>query len=203
MPLMSVVDGGFRYSGIDRWVFRHFDFFLEQGEAVRLAGRNGSGKSTFLKVLSGILMLTEGKLVTAPGLHATYMDQFSGEMLSRELTVSEQIKAARDYQRTSTSTVMETLANFGLDLHHRLNNFIGQLSGGERQIVALVCTLLSGSNVLCLDEFASSLDERSQEIVDGLLSQARESGDITLVLVSHSGGDSIADRKVTLSQLRV
>lgn len=199
MPLTSLTNAGFRYPGSDRWIFRHFDMTVEPGEAVHIVGRNGSGKSTLLKTLSGILEPTEGNLYKQLGTTIAYMDQFSGEMLARDLTIAEQFKAAAASNTLSRIVPVEMLSRFGLGLQSRLGEFIGHLSGGQRQIIALLCILAAGADILCLDEFTSALDDRSRQVADSLLIHAKTKANIALVLVSHSGTAAIIDRELAIS----
>lgn len=199
MPLISLSNAGFKYSGTGKWVFRHFDVAIETGEVIRVAGRNGSGKTTLLKVLSGLLELKEGELHKQSGTKVAYMDQFSGEMLARDLTISEQFKAAAASDIQARVVSIDMLEQFGLDLQERLDEFIGHLSGGQRQIVALLCTLAAGANILCLDEFTSSMDEHSVRVADNFLAHAKTVANVSLVLVSHTGIDVKADREIDIS----
>lgn len=199
MPLLSLSDAGYRYPGSGRWVFRHFDMTVEPGEVIRVLGRNGSGKTTVLKVLSGLLNLTEGKRHRQSGTKVAYMDQFSGEMLARDLTIAEQFKAASVADSSSDIAPVEMLGEFGLDLQDRLEEFIGHLSGGQRQIIALLCTMAAGANVLCLDEFTSSLDERSLQTAEKLLTRIKATTDLVLILVGHSGTAVKTDRELDIS----
>jgi len=197
MSFVSLIDAGYRYPGTGKWVFRHFDMAIESGEAIRIAGRNGSGKTTLLKVLSGLLKLNEGELRRTRETSVAYMDQFSGEMLARDLTIAEQLKAAASNESARVaSTAM--LDEFGLGLKDRVQEFVGHLSGGQRQIVALLCTLAAGASVLCLDEFTSSMDEHSMQVADRLLDHAKATNRITLVLVSHAPIAVKTDRELKL-----
>jgi ABC-type Mn2+/Zn2+ transport system ATPase subunit len=195
MPLLSLTNAGYKYSGTDKWVFRHLEIVIESGETIRVAGRNGSGKTTLLKVFSGLLELKEGEFRKRRETKIAYMDQFSGEMLARDLTIAEQIGAAA-LNEPSRSAAIKMLDAFGLGLKERVEEFIGHLSGGQRQIVALLCTLAANARVLCLDEFTSSMDEQSKEVAVGLLTHARTTSDVTLILIGHGATDVNIDREV-------
>jgi ABC-type uncharacterized transport system ATPase component len=153
-----------------------------------------------LKVLSGRLKLSEGFLEPHAAYEAAYMDQFAGDMLSNDLTIAEQFKAADMGNVAHGIAPTAMLAEFGIGLQNRLDAFIGHLSGGERQIVALLCTLAAGAKVLCLDEFTSALDVRSGQIADTLLNHANTAACIALVLVSHSGVGIRGARELNMSQ---
>jgi energy-coupling factor transporter ATP-binding protein EcfA2 len=179
-------DAGYRYPGESEWVFRCLDFSLSSAETIQITGRNGTGKSTLLKLLAGLLKPVEGSCTYAPGVPPAYMDQFAGDMLGPGLTVEEHCKAAaRDSKHLDQA--LWALSAFGLGLQDRKRDFVGHLSGGGRQIVALVCTLAAGATILCLDEFTSALDHRSIEVANALLSHAQQESAISIVVVSHSG----------------
>jgi ABC-type multidrug transport system ATPase subunit len=197
MPLISIIDAGYKYPGTGKWVFRDFDLAVESDEVIRIKGRNGSGKTTLLKVLSGLLELKEGEFRKQREIKVTYMDQLSGEMLARDLTIAEQLKAAASNE-SSRAMSTDLLDEFGLGLEERTEEFIGHLSGGQRQIVALLCTLAAGANVLCLDEFMSSMDDHSIQVADRLLLHAKTISKITFVLVSHATITLKSDRELTL-----
>lgn len=199
MSLIRLIDAGYKYSGTDKWVFRHFSIEVKLGEVVRVGGRNGSGKTTLLKTLGGLLNLTEGKLLREMGAKVAYMDQFAGEMMARDLTIAEQLKAVAIPHAQSSVTSIERLEDFGLGLQDRLNEFIGHLSGGQRQVIALLSTLLSGSNVICLDEFTSSLDDKSAGVANGLLTHIRTVGETALLLVTHGSIDIPIDRECNMT----
>jgi ABC-type Mn2+/Zn2+ transport system ATPase subunit len=198
MTVISLTDAGYKYPGSVKWVFRHLSVEIEQGEVVRITGRNGSGKTTLLKVLSGLLEPNEGRLQFQPRAKVAYMDQFSGEMLARDLTISEQIKAAAAPGNSLGAASVEILDQFGVGLQDRLDEFIGHLSGGQRQIVSLLCTLASGAVVLCLDEFTSSMDQRSVLVADSLLAHAKTTANVSLILVSHGSITVQTDRELDI-----
>jgi len=200
MALLTLTNAGYRYQGTERWIFRRFDMTIEPGEAIRVTGRNGSGKTTLLKVLSGLLKLTEGERRPQPGTKVAYMDQFAGDMLARDLTIAEQFKAATATCATSNASTVELLSQFGLGLQERRGEFVGYLSGGQRQIVALLCTLAAGASILLLDEFTSALDERSVEVAERLLAHLRAAANVSLVLVSQSVLATKIDRELDISR---
>ncbi|MEK6409622.1 MAG: ATP-binding cassette domain-containing protein [Acidobacteriota bacterium] len=205
MRLLRLSDAGFKYPGRNKWVFRHLGLDIEAGEAIRVTGRNGTGKSTLLKILSGVLDLNEGELHTHSGMKVAYMDQFSGEMLARDLTINEHMEAVARRSISSREASLKMLAEFGLGLQDRLDEFVGHLSGGQRQIVSLLCTLTSGANALCLDEFTSSMDEKSVQVAQRFLAHAKATANVALVLVDHGdmeiGTDHELNLPLTLSAL--
>jgi ABC-type multidrug transport system ATPase subunit len=198
MPLVTLHALSYKYPGAETWIFRNFGMVLEPGETIRIAGRNGSGKSTLLKLIAGLLKPTEGERVLNQGSVVAYMDQYAGEMLAYNLTIDEQFRASLSPGANAVLSV-DLLSQFDLDLHKRPRTFIGHLSGGQRQIVALLCVLASGATVLCLDEFTSALDDHSARIAEKLLEHMTTVTRITIVLVSHSGTGIRVDRELYVS----
>ncbi len=165
-------------------MFQNLNIVVRCGETIRFLGRNGTGKTTLLKVFGGVLQLTEGRIELLPGVKAAYMDQSAGEMLALSLTVREQLKVAAGGAPSGHGRTL--LSSFGLALELRLDDFVGHLSGGQRQILALVTTLISGANLLCLDEFMSSLDDQSALTAGEALRQMQAQRNISLLVASHS-----------------
>ncbi|HEX7181436.1 MAG TPA: hypothetical protein VF756_06305, partial [Thermoanaerobaculia bacterium] len=132
------------------------------------------------------------------GKRVAYMNQFASEMLAHGLTIAEQFKAAAAVAPPQFSC-MDMLVEFGLGLQNRGNAFVGHLSGGERQIIALLCTLAAGAAILCLDEFTSALDEKSAYIADRLLEYVKRTSKVALVVVSHSGPLVQIDREIRMT----
>lgn len=201
MARIRLVNAGYRYPGTERWIFRGLDFALNSGEAVRLVGRNGSGKTTLLKVLSGILPLTEGAIQSDACTRTAYMDQFAGEMLARDLTLVEQFKMAAAPVNGRSPRGIDLLVDFDIGLQDRTTDFVGHFSGGQRQVVALLSTLLAGANVLCLDEFTSSMDEQSGGVAGRLLQHTRSATDVALILVGHGSIGTPVDREFSMSMV--
>ena len=175
---------GFRYPGADCWTLRDIDLEVKAGEVVKIVGRNGTGKTTLLKLLAGIHPPTEGEIKTNGAV--AYMDQTASEMVAPGLTIAEQLKAAGLDGSNQLRTAAAQLRRFEVGLDTRLSEFMGHLSGGQQQIVALLCTLISGARTLCLDEFASALDTRSASVAHAILEDAVASDDVAIVFVAHA-----------------
>ncbi len=175
---------GFQYPGADRWTLQDVNLQVKAGEVVKIVGRNGTGKTTLLKLLAGIHPPTEGKIETNGAV--AYMDQTASEMVAPGLTIAEQLKAADGHGPFKLQTAVDQLCRFEVGLDTRLNEFMGHLSGGQQQIVALLCTLLSGAKTLCLDEFASALDTRSASVAHAILAGTLNLEGVAIVFVAHA-----------------
>ncbi|HEX5470141.1 MAG TPA: ABC transporter ATP-binding protein [Gaiellaceae bacterium] len=163
-------------------VLRDLDLEVSPGELLLVTGPNGSGKSTFLALLAGLLVPTEGSLaVDLPRGRIGYLAH--EPLVYRELSALENLDLyGRLYHvRERRETIGALLERFGLwdARHQRVSSF----SRGMQQRLALCRTLLHDPDLLLLDEPHSGLDVDAATLVDNLLSEV--AGEKTLVLASH------------------
>lgn len=160
-----------------RHLFSHVDFEVQRGERVAIIGDNGTGKTTILKILNGLVEPDEGEIILGAKVHVGYYDQ-DHQVLHMEKTLFEEISDA--YPNMTNTQIRNTLAAFlftGDDAFKR----IGDLSGGERGRVSLAKLMLSEANFLILDEPTNHLDITSKEILESALNNYTG----TVLYVSH------------------
>lgn len=158
-------------------LFEHLAMDLRRGEHVAIIGDNGTGKTTLLKIINGLLDADMGNITLGTNVHIGYYDQ-EQQLLHPEKTLFEEI--SDDYPYLTNTEIRSTLAAFlftGEDVFKK----IGDLSGGERGRVSLAKLMLSESNFLILDEPTNHLDITSKEILEDALN-AYEG---TVLYVSH------------------
>ena len=158
-------------------LFSDLTFSIKRGERVALIGNNGTGKTTILKILNGLLDADSGSFTLGARVQIGYYDQ-EHHVLHPEKTLFEEISDA--YPDLDNTTIRSTLAAFlftGDDVFKR----IADLSGGERGRVSLAKLMLSEANFLILDEPTNHLDIVSKEILEQALN--RYTG--TVLYVSH------------------
>jgi len=187
VKLAEARDIGFRYPGASEDVISNFNLKISLGEKVRISGRNGAGKSTLLRILAGQLQPSSGELRLYLQRPPVYMDQNASEMLNPALTISDHLKAFDNLpkQENYQNSTSEWLKSFDLGLDLRAEEFVGHLSGGQKQIVALLCTIASGSSLLCLDEFFSALDQKAVKAVVDIMSSEWVFENVSIVFVNH------------------
>ena len=158
-------------------LFSDLSFDVKRGERVALIGNNGTGKTTILKILNGILDADSGSFSLGSKVHIGYYDQ-EHHVLHPEKTLFEEISDA--YPDLDNTVIRNTLAAFlftGDDVFKR----IADLSGGERGRVSLAKLMLSEANFLILDEPTNHLDIVSKEILEEALNHYTG----TVLYVSH------------------
>lgn len=158
-------------------VLEKIDIIIERGEKIAFVGRNGEGKTSFSRVVTGELEYT-GKLKLGHNTNIGYFAQNQDELLNNSDTVFETIdNIAKGEIRTKIRGILGAFLFSGDDIDKKVK----VLSGGERSRLALVKLLLEPYNLLVLDEPTNHLDMHSKEI----LKQALLKYDGTLIVVSH------------------
>ncbi len=158
-------------------LFSHVDIDIKRGERVALIGNNGTGKTTILKLINGMLPADSGTITLGSKVHIGYYDQ-EHHVLHMEKTAFEEVQDA--YPNLTNTQVRNILAAFlftGDDVFKRISD----LSGGERGRVSLAKLMLSEANFLILDEPTNHLDITSKEILE----HALQSYTGTVFYVSH------------------
>ena len=154
----------------DRLLFEDLSFKVPPGAIVGIIGPNGAGKSTFFKLITGQEQPDSGTVKIGPTVQLAYVDQ-SRDALDAKKNVWEEISGGLDILQIGKFEIPSRAYcgrfNFkGADQQ----KLVGQLSGGERGRLHLAATLLSGGNVLLLDEPSNDLDvETLRALEDALL----------------------------------
>lgn len=158
-------------------LFSDINIDIKRGEHVAIIGDNGTGKTTILKIINGILEADAGTITLGTNVHIGYYDQ-EHHILHSEKTLFEEI--SDDYPALTNTEIRNTLAAF-LFTGEDVFKLIRDLSGGERGRVSLAKLMLSESNFLILDEPTNHLDIMSKEILEDALN----SYEGTVLYVSH------------------
>lgn len=197
------------------------DVSLEANKSdfVVIVGSNGAGKSTLLNVILGKLRPTSGqyylkeKAIKKPSISKmahligrVYQNPDSG--VFSNLTIRENLKiASKKGNRGFTFSridpkALELLKHLKMGLENRLDTVVGELSGGQKQALAMVMAVITNPEVLLLDEHTASLDPKSARRVMELTKMINEELDVTVMMITHNMdfAESYGNRKVEIKE---
>ncbi len=195
-------------------VLKGIDLHIDKGEVVSIVGPSGAGKTTLLQIIGSldkaddgevvvdgidISRLSTSKLSDFRNKHLGFVFQF--HQLLPEFTAIENIMIPAYIAGKSTKEAKakaEELLGF-LDLTHRANHKPNELSGGEKQRVAVARALINNPAVILADEPSGSLDTKNKEELHQLFFELRDKFGQTFIIVTHDEGlASITDRTIHL-----
>lgn len=155
----------------DLQILDSFDYVFKRGERVGIVGKNGVGKSTFLKLITGEEELDGGKIITGETIQFGFYTQ-SGIKLDDEKRVIDVIKDIAEYipvgrkgRNISASQMLEKFLFEG----DRQYTYVSKLSGGERRRLYLLTVLMENPNFLILDEPTNDLDILTLNVLEDFL----------------------------------
>lgn len=179
-------------------VLDKINFSVSKGEIVSMLGASGSGKTTILNIILGLINMDSGKLFFAGkditkvpmkdrGFNIVFQDYALFPNLNARENVLYGIKNKKD---SMNSQELEDLIDF-LELHPHLEKKISQLSGGQKQRVALARTLAVKPHILLLDEPLSALDGVIKETIKDKLKLITKRYGLTTIIVTHDPEEAL------------
>lgn len=161
----------------EKKLFENINLTVTNNEKIAIIGKNGIGKSTFLKILYGTENYTNGNIIYGTGLNISYYDQEQSD-LNETKTIIDEIHDS--FPSITTQTIRRYLSNF-LFKDDDIYKKISLLSGGEKCRLNLIKIMLSNSNVIFMDEPTNHLDIYTRE----LLEDAIINFEGTCIIISH------------------
>ena len=161
-----------------RQLLSDVNFYLNEGDKVGIIGINGTGKSTFLKVLAGALEADEGRITRNPNVQVSYLSQ--NPRMEDSATILEQVflHFPAQFRELNEYEAKSMLTRLGFS---DFDQKVGTLSGGQRKRVALVAALVHPADILVLDEPTNHLDSEMVAWLEDWLRAFRGG----LVMVTH------------------
>ncbi len=202
------IDKYFNKGTVDQiLLFDKFNFKVEKGEFVSIIGSNGSGKTTLLNMLCGSMGIDAGHILLdkkdithmsehkrAKRIGRVFQDPKLGTC--SDLTIIENMALAdnkcKKFGLTSAvskkkiSYYRELLKECEMGLENRMNVKVGNLSGGQRQALALVIANMTDIDLLILDEHTAALDPKTSETIMHLTDKFVKSKKVTTLMVTHN-----------------
>lgn len=174
----------------DTVVIRDVSIDLQRGKTYALIGKSGIGKSTLLNLIAGFLKPDQGsviiddKTVSGPRKETSFLFQelglFPWQTVYQAVTMPLKMRIGN---KDHSAQVMSLLTELHLEQHK--DKYPHQLSGGEKQRVALARTLICDPDLLLMDEPTSALDAMTKEELQALILRQRQLRGATLLFVTH------------------
>jgi ABC-2 type transport system ATP-binding protein len=191
--VISVQNLTHRYG--ERIALSNVSFEVKKGEIFGLLGPNGGGKSTLFRILSTMMVPTEGKVILAgtdvvrdpAAVRRRVGVVFQTQSLDKALTVEENLRAQGHLHGLSGAVLRERMegAMKRLGLDDRRKDLVDTLSGGLRRRVEIAKALLHRPEVLLMDEASTGLDPAARRDVSRHVENLRQSEGVTILLTTH------------------
>ena len=182
---------------------------MQTGEIVAVIGPNGAGKSSLVKAVAGLVPISKGrnllfgKDITRTPAHRMIFEGLAfvpqTENVFVNLSVAENLELAAAIVKAKRKESLEPVYAMFPDVHRQRADLAGQLSGGQRQLLAIARALIAGPKLLILDEPSAGLSPKMMEQVFSKLREVRSSG-VTVLLVEQNvkAALALADRTAVL-----
>lgn len=198
------------YNGVN--VLKNINLDVNSGDIIVIIGPSGSGKSTFLRCINGLEKIDSGQIflegmdINESSVHRKIGMVFQNFNLFNNLTVLKNIvlapiKTKLLQEREANKKALKLLKMIGLE--HKKGNYPNQLSGGEKQRVAIIRSLIMNPDIMLFDEPTSALDP---EMITEVLNLMKDlSHSMTMVIVTHEMdfAREIASKVVFMDQGRI
>ena len=206
MKMIDVKELSFRYQKKGKLVLDRLNFSCEKGTVNVLIGLNGSGKTTLIKTIAGLLENYQGEVfIDGENLRGLSIKERAKKMAY----VSQRSNAVDDFpvldyllfgtankmnfyqspKEEDKKRVLDCAKQFGIT--HLLDKKLGEISGGERQIVSICAAIVQDTNLVILDEPTSALDIKNQHAVLSIIKKIAKEQGKTFILSSHNPNHSL------------
>jgi len=186
------------HSYTERKLFDNTSFYLHEGEKVGVIGINGTGKSTLLKIMAGLVVPDEGEVIKASNMMIHYLPQ--NPKFNDGDTVLESVQNMIHHHANENELVKAKSMMTGLGITD-FEQKTGELSGGQRKRLALVSVLITPCDILILDEPTNHLDSEMAQWLENQLKAFKGA----LVMVTHDRYflDSVTNRIIELDKGKI
>lgn len=192
--------------GKDNAIFEDLSLNVNTGEFISIIGSNGTGKSTLLNIISGLLKESSGEILVDGNSIINLPEHKKNQIISRvfqnpslgtckSMTVRENLslalnkgnlvnlKKCLNYETSKLTTLLDDIS---LDLKRYLDVEVEHLSGGQRQALSLIMASISNPKILLLDEHTAALDPKTSDEIIRLTDKIVRQKNITTLMVTHN-----------------
>ena len=197
--LLKIQNVAFRPPGQDKVILSDINYEIFKSNFIIILGSNGSGKSTLLKLIEKRIFPSEGNILLENKNINTYskkiysdkiktLTQNCDDSLFSSLTILENYRLVQKniFIKQEKEFLQDYLSPFNPNLGQKLNQVVAELSGGEKQSLALAFTILNPPSLLLLDEHTSALDPKTAQANMKLTYDMILKHNITCVLTTHN-----------------
>lgn len=201
MKMIDIKNLSFRYQRKGKFVLDKLNFSCEKGTVNVLIGLNGSGKTTLIKIIAGLLENYQGEVfiddkdlkelsIKERAKRMAYVAQRSNaidDFSVLDYLLFGRVNKMNFYQspkEEDEKKVLDCAEQFGIA--YLLDRKLGEISGGERQIVSICAAIVQGTDLIVLDEPTSALDIKNQNKVLSVIKQIAQDKGKTFILSSHN-----------------
>ena len=219
--MIELKDVSFQYENSDKESVSHINISVDKGECILLCGKSGCGKTTVTKLINGLIPhMASGKKEGSAYIKGVSVDEIPMYQLSKTVGSVFQNPKSQFFNLDTDSELTFAVENQGLyedEINQRLeevteslkighlrNRSIFELSGGEKQLIAVASVCISRPEILVLDEPTANLDLQAIHILKNMLIQLKAAG-ITIIIAEHrlSYLFGIVDRVLYMSEGKI
>ena len=198
----------------DKEIIKNLDLDIYKGEFLTLLGSSGCGKSTILKMISGIESVTDGSIIME-GKDITNLDStkreintiFQNYALFPHMTIEDNIGFGLKIKKVDKKIIQKEVKKMLnlVKLEGYENRYPSELSGGEQQRVAIARAIINNPKVLLLDEPLSALDKKLRKEMEVELKNLQKKLGITFIYVTHDHEEALtmSDRIIILNKGKI
>ncbi len=190
----------FSYPNKKNFVIKDFNFKINKGDSIAVVGETGSGKSTLINILLGLIQPTKGKIFVDGNLinsghnpkKIINISHVPQTINLSDLSIKQNIaygipEGEINLERVKECAKLAAIDDFINKLNYKYNHIIGEkgikISGGQRQRIGIARALYKDASIIILDEATSALDKRTEELVLQSLKSYKK--DLTIILITH------------------
>lgn len=185
LNMIEIKNLSFSYTNKPPYILYDLNLNINKGDYISVLGDNGSGKSTFIKLLLKLLMPTSGNIIHDPIKIGYVPQRFENLNTQFPITVYEILDCYRKTLKIKNKDCILKYLEF-VKMSGFKDALIGTLSGGQCQKIFIARALMGNPDLLILDEPSSGVDNQSQNEIYGMIKNVNRNNNITVISVEHN-----------------